>query len=59
MGDKKKKKPGVDEDDESTANLKKFYRRRCEANSVGTNKLFTEKLDQAADEGDNMTKVSE
>jgi len=55
MGDKKKK--AADGEDESTANLQKIYRRRCEVNGVSQSKLFREKLEFLLSEDQKFTEV--
>jgi hypothetical protein len=55
MTDKKKAPQKSGEEDESTANIIKFYRKKCELNGItSVSKLFKEKVDRALEEGNNL-----
>jgi len=56
MAEKKKApaKAGADED-ESTQNIIKFYRKKCDLNGISsTCKLFKDKVDKCLEEGTNL-----
>jgi len=53
-----KKKKAAKEEDFSTEQLVRIYRRRCEANGVPACKLFREKLSLAIEETEHIEKVS-
>ncbi|EGR33938.1 hypothetical protein IMG5_030190 [Ichthyophthirius multifiliis] len=57
MGDKKGKKKGGGEEDESTLQLYRLYKKKCEFNGVPISKLFKEKLDYAIEEEEHITKI--
>ena len=57
MGDKKKKKAAGDETDDSTNQLSKIYKKRCEANGVQPQILFQSKLNSAMEAGEDIAQV--
>ncbi|KAL4484974.1 hypothetical protein ABPG74_020151 [Tetrahymena malaccensis] len=57
MGDKKGKKKGGGEEDESTIQLSRQYKKKCELNGINPSKLFKEKLDFAVEEDENIEKI--
>ena len=55
MTDKKKNAAKGGEEDESTTNIIKFYRRKCEQNGITQiSKLFKEKVERCVDEATNL-----
>ena len=55
MTDKKKAPQKGNEEDESTQNIIKFYRRKCEQNGItNLSRLFKDKVDRCVDEGVNL-----
>lgn len=59
MGDKKGKKPkGADGEDDSTQQLARVYKKKCDVvNGVTLNKLFKGKLDQVLEEDEHLEKL--
>jgi len=55
MTDKKKVSQKGNDEDESTSNIMKFYRKKCDLNGVTVfSKILKEKVDRALEEGNNL-----
>lgn len=52
---KPKKKAGNQDEDTSTLNLPRIYKKKCEINGVNPCKQFMEKLNTNIDDGNDMT----
>lgn len=52
-----KKKKVEQEEDFSTEQLQRFYRKRCEYNGVPLSRILKERIDTAVTDGDHITKV--